>query len=104
MGSMVTTRSPSRTFWRTIRVALPRSIPLPSFSSGILRRIKLIRRVTWIAHGITDNHDGTYTIKVDAEDFSYFVQIGNKGTWSQADVDVTAPPAACRARWRTSLQ
>jgi hypothetical protein len=45
------------------------------------------------AHGITDNGDGTYTINSDALDsFSYFVQIGNKGTWSQADVDVTAPP------------
>ena len=46
------------------------------------------------AHGIQDNGDGSYTIKVGAEDsFSYFVQIGNKGTWSQADVDVTAPLA-----------
>jgi hypothetical protein len=43
------------------------------------------------AHGITDNHDGTYTITADGIDFSYFVQIGNKGTWSQGDVDVTAP-------------
>ena len=46
-------------------------------------------------HGITNNGDGTYTINSDALDsFSYFVQIGNKGTWSQADVDVTAPAPA----------
>jgi len=43
------------------------------------------------AHGITDNHDGTYTIGAGATDFNYFVQIGNKGTWSTASVDVTAP-------------
>jgi len=43
------------------------------------------------AHGIIDNHDGTYTIGAGALDFNYFVQIGNKGTWSQAAVDVTAP-------------
>jgi hypothetical protein len=42
-------------------------------------------------HGITDNGDGTYTIEAGATDFQYFVQIGNKGTWSIADVDVTAP-------------
>jgi hypothetical protein len=44
-----------------------------------------------IDHGITDNHDGTYTLTADADDFHYFVQIGNKGTWSTAAVDVTAP-------------
>jgi hypothetical protein len=42
-------------------------------------------------HGITDNGDGTYTLTPGATDFQYFVQIGNKGTWSVADVDVTAP-------------
>ena len=42
-------------------------------------------------HGIIDNHDGTYTLTSSATDFNYFVQIGNKGTWSQAAVDVTAP-------------
>jgi hypothetical protein len=42
-------------------------------------------------HGIHDNGDGTYTLTNDATDFHYFVQIGNKGTWSQAAVDVTAP-------------
>jgi hypothetical protein len=42
-------------------------------------------------HGITDNGDGTYTITSGGEDFNYFVQIGNKGTWSTASVDVTAP-------------
>jgi len=47
---------------------------------------------TYLAnHGITDNHNGTYTIQDDAIDFNYFVQIGNKGTWSEAHVDVTAP-------------
>ena len=42
-------------------------------------------------HGITDNGDGTFTINGGATDFQYMVQIGNKGTWSTADVDVTAP-------------
>ena len=42
------------------------------------------------AHHITNNGDGTFTLG-NATDFSYFVQIGNKGTWSKADVDVTAP-------------
>ena len=47
-------------------------------------------------HGITkisDANGGTYQIGVGATAFDYFVQIGNKGTWSQAHVDVTAPPA-----------
>ena len=42
-------------------------------------------------HGITDNGDGSYTLGADATDFNYFVQMGNKGTWSEAHVDVTAP-------------
>src|SRR5262245_51674618 len=37
------------------------------------------------ANGIVDNGDGTFTI---TGDFDYSVQIGNKGTWSQAHVDV----------------
>jgi hypothetical protein len=44
-----------------------------------------------LAHGITHNADGTYTIGADATDINYFVQIGNKGTWSAAHVDITAP-------------
>lgn len=44
-----------------------------------------------IDHGIVDNHDGTYTISSAGIDFDYFVQIGNKGTWSVGHVDVTAP-------------
>ena len=52
---------------------------------------KTIRRSTLIDHGITDNGDGTFTITDGGHDFDYFVQIGNKGTWSQAHVDVTAP-------------
>src|SRR5262245_28441730 len=32
-------------------------------------------------HGIIDNHDGSFTLTSAATDFSYFVQIGNKGTW-----------------------
>jgi len=47
-----------------------------------------------IDHGIvklSDDNGGTYGINEGALDFSYFVQIGNKGTWSQADVDITAP-------------
>jgi hypothetical protein len=42
-------------------------------------------------HGITDNHDGTYTLTSGADDFQYMIQTGNKGTWSTANVDVTAP-------------
>ena len=41
------------------------------------------------------NESGTsfvsFDIRPGAEDFHYFVQIGNKGTWSTATVDVTAP-------------
>jgi hypothetical protein len=44
------------------------------------------------AHGITNNGDGTYSIQSDALDFDYFVQIGNKGTWSTAHVDVVDTP------------
>ena len=43
------------------------------------------------SHGIVDNGDGSYTLTSAASDFQYMVQIGNKGTWSQAHVDVTAP-------------
>jgi hypothetical protein len=43
------------------------------------------------AHGIVDNGDGTYTLTAGAIDFQYSVQIGNRGTWSTANVDVTAP-------------
>jgi len=42
---------------------------------------------------ISDADGGTYQIGVGATDFNYFVQIGNNGTWSTAEVDVTAPPA-----------
>lgn len=44
-----------------------------------------------LAHGIVDNGDGTFSLTGDAIDFEYMVQIGNKGTWSQADVSVTLP-------------
>jgi len=44
-------------------------------------------------HGIIDHHNGTYTITSGGEAFQYMVQIGKKGTWSLADVDVTAPVA-----------
>ena len=48
------------------------------------------------AHGIIDNGDGTFSLAEDATDFNYFVQIGNKGTWSIAAVDVTVPePEPC---------
>ena len=33
----------------------------------------------------------SFDIRPGADDFNYFVQIGNKGTWSTASVDVTAP-------------
>jgi hypothetical protein len=46
------------------------------------------------SHGITANDAFTkFTIGADATDITYMVQIGNKGTWSTADVDVTAAPA-----------
>ncbi|QIG47570.1 hypothetical protein G5V57_07390 [Nordella sp. HKS 07] len=45
-----------------------------------------------LAHNITANADFTeFTIGAGGSDIEYMVQIGNKGTWSQADVDVTAP-------------
>jgi len=47
-------------------------------------------------HGITYNDTFTeFTIGVDATDITYMVQIGNKGTWSTANVDVTAPEVEC---------
>jgi hypothetical protein len=58
----------------------------------------LAQQVQYLAdHGITANVvDGkfvSFDIGADADpSFHYFVQIGNKGTWSQANVDVTAPP------------
>ena len=42
-------------------------------------------------HGIIDNQNGTYTITNFGLDFHYFVQVGNKGAWSEANVDVTRP-------------
>jgi hypothetical protein len=44
------------------------------------------------AHGIIDNHNGTYSVGADAIVFSYFVQMGNKGSWSVANVDVVDTP------------
>ena len=44
------------------------------------------------AHGITDLGGGVYHIDSDAIDFNYFVQTGNKGTWSQAHVARRGPP------------
>ena len=49
------------------------------------------------AHGITAHLSAdlksfvSFDIGVGATDIKYFVQMGNKGTWSQADVDVNAP-------------
>jgi len=57
----------------------------------------IVEQVKYLAdHGITANVvDGkfvSFDIGADADpSFNYFVQIGNKGTWSQANVDVTAP-------------
>jgi len=55
-------------------------------------------QVTYLAqHGITANLsvDGksfvSFDIGAGATDIQYFVQIGNKGTWSQGDVDVHGP-------------
>ena len=76
---------------------------------GVLLRRRRKRRIRPIRHGtfstatiitssrrhlIYDSH------RIGATDFQYSVQIGNKGTWSQADVDVTAPAAA---RWPRAL-
>jgi hypothetical protein len=44
-----------------------------------------------LEHGIVDLGGGTYQLTSNASDFTYSVQIGNKGTWSTAAVDVTAP-------------
>ncbi|QIG49428.1 hypothetical protein G5V57_17915 [Nordella sp. HKS 07] len=45
-----------------------------------------------LSHNIVSNAAFTeFTIGVGGTDFEYMVQIGNKGTWSQADVHVTAP-------------
>jgi hypothetical protein len=43
-------------------------------------------------HDINLGEDGLYHIGANATDISYFVQIGNKGTWSEANVDVTQNP------------
>jgi hypothetical protein len=48
-------------------------------------------------HGLTkvsDANGGTYSLNATAliDDFDYFVQIGNKGTWSVAHVDVVDRP------------
>src|SRR5262249_10527864 len=47
------------------------------------------------SHGITKISDavgGIYSIYSGASGFNYFVQIGNKGTWSEAHVDVAGTP------------
>ena len=62
-----------------------------SFSSVPLQADKDNQAAYLIDHGITDNENGTFTIDGGGTDFDYFVQIGNKGTWSTAHVDVTAP-------------
>jgi hypothetical protein len=46
-------------------------------------------------HGIikiSDANGGTYSVDPLKGDFDYFVQMGNKGTWSQAHVDVADAP------------
>jgi len=40
---------------------------------------------------ISDANGGTYQIESGATDFNYFIQMGNKGTWSEAHVSVIAP-------------
>ena len=45
------------------------------------------------SHGITANADFTeFTIGANATDITYMVQIGNKGTWSEADVTIADRP------------
>src|SRR5262245_61803466 len=56
------------------------------FGSGLDGSDKAHQDAYMAAHGIHDNGDGTYTLTGDAIDFQYSVQIGNKGTWSTADV------------------
>jgi hypothetical protein len=60
------------------------------FGSGHDNDSPLAQQLYMTTHGIIDNHDGTYTAALG--DFDYSVQIGNKGTWSTAHVDV-APHA-----------
>ena len=53
------------------------------------------QRAYLLAHHIESNAAFTeFTIKTDATDIQYMVQMGNKGTWSQADVDVRHAPTA----------
>src|SRR6476660_5882702 len=40
-----------------------------------------------------DTGTKVFTIDGDTQNFDYFVQMGNKGTWSEANVDVTNPNA-----------
>ena len=43
------------------------------------------------SHLNADGSFASFDVGVGAQDFDYFVQMGNKGTWSEAHVDVTAP-------------
>ena len=43
------------------------------------------------------------TINSDGHDFQYMIQTGNKGTWSTANVDVTAPEKAVAPHWTGEL-
>ena len=99
---------------RTIPAALPRSMSPSSSSLVTLHRPAafpaLRNRWPYLAHhGITAhlNVAGTafvsFDIGADATDIKYFVQIGNKGTWSQADVDVTCTGACRWIRTTTAL-
>jgi hypothetical protein len=43
--------------------------------------------------------DSVFTLNIDSIDFQYMVQIGNKGTWSQGDVDVSLNTASLHQTW-----
>lgn len=67
----------------------------PQFFFGDTAADQADQAAYMLEHGIfkiSDLDGGTYGLLNGATDFSYFVQIGNKGTWSQADVDVNLPP------------
>jgi hypothetical protein len=43
------------------------------------------------SHLNADGSFASFDVGVGAQDFDYFVQMGNKGTWSEAHVDVSGP-------------
>ena len=54
---------------------------------GMTAQIDYLKNVAGFSY---DAVNKVFTIDGTMNDFNYFVQIGNKGTWSEATVDVTA--------------